>query len=102
MRVTDWHHSYPLITLTSLVDVNTQVICQMLDQSFVGCSFPSFIEDRNARASQVHCRLVSSPYRPQRTHDSMEQAFLEPGVELQIFWGKKTRIQVGGIPALWS
>lgn len=54
MRVVGWYHSHPHITVwPSHVDVRTQAMYQMLDQSFVGLIFSCFIEDKNTRTGRV-------------------------------------------------
>ncbi|XP_075395794.1 lys-63-specific deubiquitinase BRCC36 [Tenrec ecaudatus] len=54
MRVVGWYHSHPHITVwPSHVDVRTQAMYQMMDQSFVGLIFSCFIEDKNTKTGRV-------------------------------------------------
>uniref|UniRef100_A0A2K5M0I5 MPN domain-containing protein n=1 Tax=Cercocebus atys TaxID=9531 RepID=A0A2K5M0I5_CERAT len=54
IRVAGWYHSHPHITVwPSHVDVRTQVMCQMMDQGFVGLIFSCFIEDKNTKTGWV-------------------------------------------------
>ncbi|XP_074133572.1 lys-63-specific deubiquitinase BRCC36 isoform X2 [Sminthopsis crassicaudata] len=54
MRVVGWYHSHPHITVwPSHVDIRTQAMYQMMDQSFVGLIFSCFIEDKNAKTGRI-------------------------------------------------
>ncbi|KAG1674049.1 hypothetical protein FOA52_000355 [Chlamydomonas sp. UWO 241] len=53
-RVVGWYHSHPHITvLPSHVDLRTQAMYQILDESFVGLIFSVFNGDAVARSSRV-------------------------------------------------
>ncbi|XP_027694743.1 lys-63-specific deubiquitinase BRCC36 isoform X3 [Vombatus ursinus] len=50
MRVVGWYHSHPHITVwPSHVDIRTQAMYQMMDESFVGLIFSCFVEDKNTK-----------------------------------------------------
>ncbi|XP_068919841.1 lys-63-specific deubiquitinase BRCC36-like isoform X2 [Petaurus breviceps papuanus] len=50
IRVVGWYHSHPHITVwPSHVDIRTQAMYQMMDESFVGLIFSCFVEDKNTK-----------------------------------------------------
>ncbi|XP_078004010.1 lys-63-specific deubiquitinase BRCC36 isoform X1 [Phascolarctos cinereus] len=54
IRVVGWYHSHPHITVwPSHVDIRTQAMYQMMDESFVGLIFSCFVEDKNTKTGRI-------------------------------------------------
>ncbi|XP_031801037.1 lys-63-specific deubiquitinase BRCC36 isoform X1 [Sarcophilus harrisii] len=96
MRVVGWYHSHPHITVwPSHVDIRTQAMYQMMDESFVGLIFSCFIEDKNTKTGRVLYTCFQSVQAQKGSEyervdvplhvlpqDTMGKASLEAAIEL--------------------
>ncbi|KAL1774736.1 lys-63-specific deubiquitinase BRCC36 isoform X2 [Sigmodon hispidus] len=96
MRVVGWYHSHPHITVwPSHVDVRTQAMYQMMDQSFVGLIFACFIEDKPTKTGRVLYTCFQSVQDPNSSeyerieipvhivpHTTIRKVCLESSIEL--------------------
>merc|ERR1712168_489979 len=61
LRVCGWYHSHPHITVwPSHVDVRTQAMYQMMDESFVGLIFSVFNEDKHNKQNRIQITCFQS------------------------------------------